>query len=168
MWLRRVFRLSAILVTAFVLTSALMFWLQVIRSPDSFDFYPYTGGDWSSHGFGDYYPATEALKTLSPIQERQLLEVISDELKRKPSDELYKMKAFEDVCLNELVDCRGLASTKIKPFIETILSDRQTSETALLACARFRRHRVRCFDGTGGASWSVVSSRESSSLRLCG
>ena len=37
-----------------------------------------------------------------------------------------------------------------------------------MACARFRRHRVRCFDGTGGASWSVVSSRESSSLRLCG
>ena len=23
-----------------------------------------------------------------------------------------------------------------------------------LACTRFRRHRVRCFDGTGGASWS--------------
>ena len=37
-----------------------------------------------------------------------------------------------------------------------------------LACTRFRRHRVRCFDGTGGASWSVGSSRESSSLRLCG
>src|SRR5438094_8129804 len=22
-----------------------------------------------------------------------------------------------------------------------------------LACTRFRRHRVRCFDGTGGGSW---------------
>ena len=32
---------------------------------------------------------------------------------------------------------------------------------------RFRRHRVRCFDGTGGASWRGGSLRESSSLRLC-
>ena len=37
-----------------------------------------------------------------------------------------------------------------------------------LACTRFRRHRVWCFDGTGGGSWRGGSSRESSSLRLCG
>jgi deferrochelatase/peroxidase EfeB len=38
---------------------------------------------------------------------------------------------------------------------------------AHIRCTRFRRHRVRCFDGTGGASWRGGSSRESSSLRLC-
>ena len=38
----------------------------------------------------------------------------------------------------------------------------------LLACARFRRHRVRCFDGAGGGSWRDGSLRASSSLRLCG
>ena len=37
-----------------------------------------------------------------------------------------------------------------------------------LACTRFRRHRVRCFDGTGGVSWRDGSLHESSSLRLCG
>ena len=37
-----------------------------------------------------------------------------------------------------------------------------------LACTRFRRHRVRCFDGTGGESWRDGSLRGSSSLRLCG
>ena len=37
-----------------------------------------------------------------------------------------------------------------------------------VACTRFRRHQVRCFNGTGGASWSVGSLRASSSLRLCG
>ena len=43
------------------------------------------------------------------------------------------------------------------------------SMTALgLACTRFRRHRVRCFDGTGGGSWRGGSLRESSSLRRCG
>src|SRR5689334_16437720 len=37
----------------------------------------------------------------------------------------------------------------------------------LLACTRFRRHRVRCFDGAGGRSWKDGSLRGSSSLRLC-
>ena len=36
-----------------------------------------------------------------------------------------------------------------------------------LACCRFRRHRVRCFDGTGGGSWRDGSLRGSSSLRRC-
>jgi hypothetical protein len=37
-----------------------------------------------------------------------------------------------------------------------------------VACTRFRRHRVRCFDGAGGGSWRDGSLRASSSLRLCG
>jgi co-chaperonin GroES (HSP10) len=37
-----------------------------------------------------------------------------------------------------------------------------------MACTRFRRHRVRCFYGTGGESWRDDGLRGSSSLRLCG
>jgi hypothetical protein len=37
-----------------------------------------------------------------------------------------------------------------------------------MACTRFRGHRVRCFDGTGGVSWRDGSLHASSSLRLCG
>jgi hypothetical protein len=37
-----------------------------------------------------------------------------------------------------------------------------------LACCRFRRHRVRCFNGTGGGSWRDGSLHGSSSLRPCG
>jgi hypothetical protein len=37
-----------------------------------------------------------------------------------------------------------------------------------VACTRFRRHRVRCFYGTGGESWRDGSLPESSSLRRCG
>ena len=40
-------------------------------------------------------------------------------------------------------------------------------EILYLACTRFRRHRVRCFDGAGGGSWRDGSLRESSSLRPC-
>jgi tetratricopeptide (TPR) repeat protein len=36
-----------------------------------------------------------------------------------------------------------------------------------LACPRFRRHRVRCFNGSGGGSWRDGSLRGSSSLRRC-
>ncbi len=37
-----------------------------------------------------------------------------------------------------------------------------------VACTRFRRHRVRCFDGAGGGSWRDGSLPANSSLRLCG
>jgi RHS repeat-associated protein len=37
-----------------------------------------------------------------------------------------------------------------------------------VACTRFRRHRVRCFNGTGGGSWRGGSLHESSSLKRCG
>ncbi len=39
---------------------------------------------------------------------------------------------------------------------------------AILACTRFRRHQVRCFNGTGGGSWRGGSLHASSSLRLFG
>jgi mono/diheme cytochrome c family protein len=50
-----------------------------------------------------------------------------------------------------------------------LLSAKPTlAEIAQMACTRFRRHRVRCFYGTGGESWRDGSLHESSSLRLCG
>ena len=42
------------------------------------------------------------------------------------------------------------------------------SDVGLMACTRFRRHRVRCFNGTGGGSWRGENLRGNSSLRLCG
>jgi hypothetical protein len=46
----------------------------------------------------------------------------------------------------------------VKAFSETL---------GQMACIRFRRHRVRCFDGAGGGSWRDGSLPASSSLRLC-
>ena len=43
-----------------------------------------------------------------------------------------------------------------------------TEKILWLACTRFRRHRVRCFDGAGGGSWRDGSLPASSSLRRCG
>ncbi len=39
--------------------------------------------------------------------------------------------------------------------------------STFMACTRFRRHRVRCFDGAGGGSWRDGSLRGSSSLKRC-
>src|SRR5262249_33804319 len=62
------------------------------------------------------------------------------------------------------------ASSELAP--DTKAADGRHSEEGsrggkvALACTRFRRHRVRCFDGAGGGSWRDGSLRESSSLRL--
>jgi CHASE3 domain sensor protein len=47
-------------------------------------------------------------------------------------------------------------------------SNQELDDFAYMACTRFRRHHVRCFNGTGGASWRGGSLRGSSSLRLFG
>jgi SIR2-like domain len=53
-------------------------------------------------------------------------------------------------------------------WMEVAYSESGIQSTKNLACTRFRRHRVRCFNGTGGGSWRGGSLHESSSLRLCG
>jgi Trypsin-like peptidase domain len=58
-----------------------------------------------------------------------------------------------------------------RSFTATISGRDATNDLVLLhtnmACTRFRRHRVRCFDGAGGGSWRDGSLPASSSLRLC-
>jgi hypothetical protein len=49
-----------------------------------------------------------------------------------------------------------------------LVVDFSVNREGVLACTRFRRHRVRCFNGTGGGSWRGGSLHASSSLRLCG
>jgi hypothetical protein len=80
-----------------------------------------------------YDGSTVQLKKLSPADERPLLNAISDDLKQKTNAELFQLKAYEDVCTIDLIDCRGLTSAKVKPFIDAILSDRQSAENVLSA-----------------------------------
>ena len=66
---------------------------------------------------------------------------------------------------------RKAALKFLKHAQETInpnVSAADVREMLILACTRFRRHRVRCFYGTGGESWKGGSLHGSSSLRLCG
>ena len=68
-------------------------------------------------------------------------------------------------------DAEALKKSAVEQIVTKIKDDLKQEESALrieiaLACCRFRRHRVRCFDGTGGGSWRDGSLRASSSLRL--
>ena len=63
----------------------------------------------------------------------------------------------------------------VSPTLEEIVSfdlarvrKKLRAQLPRLACTRFRRHRVRCFYGTGGESWKDEGLHASSSLRLCG
>jgi DNA invertase Pin-like site-specific DNA recombinase len=63
---------------------------------------------------------------------------------------------------------RVLAALESGDVLMVTRLDRLARSTRDLACTRFRRHRVRCFDGAGGASWRDGSLPVSSSLRLFG
>ena len=62
--------------------------------------------------------------------------------------------------------CSAINSNFLSRQMNDIYSRRERSDARyIVACTRFRRHRVRCFNGTGGWSWSDGSLRESSNLR---
>jgi hypothetical protein len=85
-----------------------------------------------------------------------------------PSDSTrdIAMKVLRSVGLREpdalSVDEAIKANDVYVSTLEDIVSRAQA-----MACTRFRRHRVRCFDGAGGGSWRDGSLPASSSLRLC-
>jgi hypothetical protein len=136
-----------VLALAFVLTSTVLYWLPYLREktgwydtgsgyvpPYSSTYYPpYTSTYYPPFdaGFTDY--SLRDLKKLTPAAEREVLDQISSELKQKSNAELFQMRAFTDVCGNGLVNCRGLKTTTVKPFIDAVLSDRQIADTAWFA-----------------------------------
>lgn len=135
-WLRRVATITAVLFSAFTLISAVTFWITFFGVKTGwYDVGSYYGTYTPDYGFTDYSydGSTVQLKKLSPADERPLLDAISGDLKQKTNAELFQLKAYEDVCAIDAVDCRGLSAAKVKPFIDAILSDRQSTETALSA-----------------------------------
>ena len=134
-----VLRVTGILTLAFVLTSAVMFWLpylgNVLRYDKNTYYASYTPRRGEGYGYEsgefDYYDTiTRELKKRATASEQEQLDKISAKLKQETSAKLYELRAYSDVCVNDLINCRGLPSTKVKPFIDAILSARQTSDAA--------------------------------------
>ncbi len=78
----------------------------------------------------------------------------------------WKTDSFELVYVTlGNIENQGRKITEQKPNYPDNIPD---LDQRCMACTRFRRHRVRCFNGTGGGSWRDGGLHESSSLRLCG
>jgi hypothetical protein len=134
----------AAIVLAFLLTSTTLYWLAIFAPQTGWHYVgstyipgyssTYIPGYSSTyiHGYENTFtPNANALRTLSPADERLLLDDIYAELKQESVARLYQMRAFNDVCVVGLADCRGLPHTTVKPFIDAIISDRTSSETGL-------------------------------------
>jgi hypothetical protein len=90
---------------------------------------PYTGGNWSSSGFGD---AGRLVDDYPEIAQRVLTAIFND-LMKMPNDKLYILKSVDDACGTADLDCRTMTSKEVKPLMEAALAHRQNAETAMIA-----------------------------------
>ena len=138
--------------------------------------------EWAEH-FDDLYLGVYYLNltskelTRSPLPrskghaQRAIMTVMIDQNLPKIDEKTpFEETLFSEAVISDLIRIRGSVQNLI-PY-ETSLSKLFVGclwlEFSILACTRFRRHQVRCFNGTGGASWNVGSLHGSSSLRLFG
>jgi len=129
--IRIALRFVAALGIVFVLASTMVLWLPFLGIHLNFRSLGYI--ETHDPGYTEYAYTYEALRNLSPREERLVLDEIAGELKQKANAELYLMKAYDDPCESDVLSCYGLTSAKVKPFIDAILSDRQTRQAAAYA-----------------------------------
>jgi hypothetical protein len=132
------FRLRfGMVVLAFCITSALLFWSPLFSRHTQFDtvdvYYPldaegYTRGRWKSSGYGE----SGRLIEREPEVIQKLLPGLYTQLLQKPNDELYILKSLDDPCMSDSFDCNGVPSKTIKPFIEAALAQKHAVETATI------------------------------------
>jgi hypothetical protein len=146
-----ILKISAAVIVAFVLTSAGMFWVDLLLPDDS--------GVWVTDSItpeyiDTYTPSSDAIKKDATVEERGKLDVMHEELRGKDDSTLLKFKAFEDaICTNGLLDCDGLASSKVRPFIDAILADRAVArDKANEDTARSAMHNSHIANIISGAS----------------
>jgi hypothetical protein len=103
------------------------------------------------------------------VRVTQLMKVVPSNIEIRDDNYLDRITSriayANDVC-SSLKRQDALAAI-IPSAVQTIRDEWRKQWKDGVACTRFRRHRVRCFDGAGGGSWRGVSLRGSSSLRRC-
>jgi uncharacterized protein with ParB-like and HNH nuclease domain len=108
----------------------------------------------------------KALKIFETINDRGVgldsMDLLKNLLFQKASREQFEILK---TLWKELQDTLFKAGEKPLRFLRYFIFSRYDVE---VACTRFRRHRVRCFYGTGGESWKDEGLHASSSLKLCG
>ena len=110
-------RVTALLLGAFTVTSALMFWATIFHSPrsyydTSYDTYDFSDTGWSP---GDGAYSANKLRNLESVGIQAIIDEITPELRQMETFRLLSLKNQDDMCIGEnAIDCRGLDGNKIK------------------------------------------------------
>jgi hypothetical protein len=127
----------AMVVVAFCITWALIFWtpffpqysqLETVDTSYPLDAEGYTQGRFKSSGPGESGRLIE--RESETIQ--KLLRGLYAELLQKPNDELYILKSVDDPCMSESLECNGVPTKTVKPFIEAALAQKHAVEAATI------------------------------------
>ena len=124
---------------------------------DRNEFFVFTHGDPIPDNFQDKASLVNLQRPLSQL-------FVVPRINGETSPFYYTLfDRIEQYMDENVFDVRPLKISSEDKFALTLL----IAESLGLACTRFQRHRVRCFDGTGGVSWRGGSLHGSSSLKLC-
>ena len=71
-------------------------------------------------------------KAASPVNTQAALDAISHDLDKLSDEHLYFLKASSDVCTTpQYLNCRGLSSATVRPFVEMTLDKRRATLTRI-------------------------------------
>jgi hypothetical protein len=128
-------------IPAWVVTSAAIAYVLVFMTPwfGGYDYIatytPRTGWYDTGSGYSFSYSYPDSVQELAKRQPAEVQALVKDlwkDLIKTDDADLYILKSLSDVCLGE-IDCRGIPSKDVKPFVEAALASRQTAETATIA-----------------------------------
>jgi hypothetical protein len=119
------------IVVSAAITYGLVFWTPWFK--DDGGYWVVTTATPIYDGSYDFYPlAAQELSKRQPDEVQALVKELWKDLVRSDDAELYILKSLDNVCLGE-IDCRGIPSKDVKPFVEAALAAKQTIETATIA-----------------------------------
>lgn len=126
-----------ILLVSAVIAHALVYWTPLFGARSNFGIGGLFQSDWIYPTSIDYFvPLREEVVELAKLQPEEFQKVVEglfDELVKLSEAQLYMLNSVDEVCNSLLIDCQGVPSKNVKPFVEKALSFKQTSEANAIA-----------------------------------
>jgi hypothetical protein len=134
----KLFKVAAVVVSAFICTSALMYWVSLAEKSG---FIPYDYGEFSGgyYSYSNEYLSLYKQQAQTTVEQREAVEGLFDSLKDSPQQNLLKLKASADnICTYGLIDCNGLSIETAQRVVESVLDDRRMArENDTMETARY-------------------------------
>jgi hypothetical protein len=125
-----------VIIASAVIAYGLVFWTPWFGARDDFGFGDYGSTGWWVTESVDFYPYTTVteLAKMQPEQFQALLEEMFYGFLKLSEAQLYMLSAAGDhVCRSTLIDCQGVPSENVKPFIEKALAHKQSANSTTVA-----------------------------------